>query len=160
VETSEVQQQLHNQSAKAISEKDKLLIKPKAEIEKRQSRKNTGNGHGAKTEPERERKNLTRTQALETRLNCEIREEKLGPNGQIYECDMEGRRLVLRYNVEHPFYQRFIVDNINDGRLVTAADFLIYSMATAELRMLDDGENDAVNNFKAVMSGNLRTLLN
>ena len=45
-------------------------------------------------------------------------------------------------------------------RFVTAADFLIYSMATAELRMLDDGELDAVNNFKAVMSGNLRTLLN
>jgi hypothetical protein len=160
VETSEVQQQLHNQSAKAIAEKDKLLIKPKAVIEKRQPRKNTGNGHTPKGEPDRERKNLTRTQALETRLNCEIREERLGPNGQIYECDMEGRKLVLRYNVEHPFYQRFIVDNINDGRFVTASDFLIYSMATAELRMLDDGELDAVNNFKAVMSGNLRTLLN
>jgi Histidine kinase-, DNA gyrase B-, and HSP90-like ATPase len=159
-ETSEVQLQLHKQSAKAIAEKDKLLIKPKAEIEKRQPRKNVGNGLSPRSEPERERKNLTRTQALETRLNCEIREEKLGPNGQIYECDMEGRRLILRYNVEHPFYQRFIVDNINDGRLVTAADFLIYSMATAELRMLDDGDLDAVNNFKAVMSGNLRTLLN
>jgi hypothetical protein len=160
VETSEVQQQLHNQSAKAIAEKDKLLIKPKAVLEKRQPRKSPGNGHSPKTEAEHERKNFTRTQALETRLNCEIREERLGPNGQIYECDMEGRRLVLRYNVEHPFYQRFIVDNINDSRSVTAADFLIYSMATAELRMLDDGELDAVNNFKAVMSGNLRTLLN
>jgi histidine kinase/DNA gyrase B/HSP90-like ATPase len=160
VETSGVQQQLHNQSAKAIAEKDKLLIKPKAVIEKRQARKNVGNGRTSQAEPERERKNLNRTQALETRLNCEIREERLGPNGQIYECDMEGRKLVLRYNVEHPFYQRFIVDNISDGRLVTAADFLIYSMATAELRMLDDGELDAVNNFKAVMSGNLRTLLN
>jgi len=160
VETSPVQQQLHNQSAKAIAEKDKLLIKPKAVVEKRQPRKNVGNGHSPKAETERERKNLTRTQALETRLNCEIREEKLGPNGQIYECDMEGRKLVLRYNVEHPFYQRFIVDNISDGRLVTAADFLIYSMATAELRMLDDGDLDAVNSFKAVMSGNLRTLLN
>jgi hypothetical protein len=160
VETSAVQLQLHNQSAKTIAEKDKLLIKPKAVIEKRQPRKNVGNGHTTRTEPERERKNLTRTQALETRLNCEIREEKLGPNGQIYECDMEGRKVVLRYNVEHPFYQRFIVDNLNDGRLVTAADFLIYSMATAELRMLDDGDLDAVNNFKAVMSGNLRTLLN
>lgn len=159
-ETSEAQQRLHNQSAKAIAEKDKLLIKPKAEIEKRLPRKNVGNGHTPRGESDRERKNLTRTQALETRLNCEIREERLGPNGQIYECDMEGRRLVLRYNVEHPFYQRFIVDNINDGRLVTAADFLIYSMASAELRMLDDGANDAVNNFKAVMSGNLRTLLN
>jgi len=160
VETSGAQQQLHIQSAKTIAEKDKLLIKPKAIVEKRQPKKNVGNGHTTKGDTERERKNLTRTQALETRLNCEIREEKLGPNGQIYECDMEGRKVVLRYNVEHPFYQRFIVDNLNDGRLVTAADFLIYSMATAELRMLDDGDFDAVNNFKAVMSGNLRTLLN
>lgn len=161
VETSEVQQQIHKQAAKVIAEKDKLLIKPKATIEKRESRKNVpGNGHAGRNEPEKERKNLTRTQVLETRLNCEIREEKMGPNGQIYECDMEGRRLVLRYNVEHPFYQRFIVENVNDGRVVTAADFLIYSMATAELRMLDSGELDAVNNFKAVMSSNLRTLLN
>jgi hypothetical protein len=161
VETSEVQQQIHKQAAKVIAEKDKLLIKPKAVIEKRDSRKNGGgDGHVAKPEPERERKNLSRTQALETRLNCEIREERMGPNGQIYECDMEGRKLVLRYNVEHPFYQRFIVENIADGRVVTAADFLIYSMATAELRMLDSGELDAVNNFKAVMSSNLRTLLN
>lgn len=161
VETSGAQQQIHKQAAKVIAEKDKLLIKPKAILEKRDARKNVGGTvHVGKTEPERERKNLSRTQALETRLNCEIREEKMGPNGQIYECDMEGRKLVLRYNVEHPFYQRFIVENVNDGRVVTAADFLIYSMATAELRMLDDGELDAVNNFKAVMSSNLRTLLN
>jgi hypothetical protein len=161
VETSGLQQQLHNQAVKAISEKDKLLIKPKAVVEKREPRK-SGNGHRpeAKTETDRERKNLTRTQVLEARLNCEIREERLGPNGQIYECDREGRRLVLRYNVEHPFYQRFVVDNLDSSRSVTAADFLIYSMATAEIRMLDDGELDAVNNFKAVMSANLRTLLN
>lgn len=161
IETSPVQQQLHTQSAKAIAEKDKLLIKPKVEIEKREPRKNGhGQDHGAKDDGERTRKNLTRTQVLETRLNCEIREERLGPNGQIYECDREGRKVVLRYNVEHPFYQRFVVDNLDDSRSVTAADFLIYSMATAELRMLDDGELDAVNNFKAVMSANLRTLLN
>ncbi len=161
IETSEIQQQLHNQAVKAIAEKDKLLIKPKAIVEKRDARK-SGNGHRpeAKNEPDRDRKNLTRTQALESRLNCEIREERLGPNGQIYECDREGRKLVLRYNVEHPFYQRFVLENLDDSRSVTAADFLIYSMATAEIRMLDDGELDAVNNFKAVMSANLRTLLN
>lgn len=160
-ETSDVQQQLHLQSAKAISEKDKLLIKPKAAIEKRASASTPSNGKVAgRAEPVRERKNLTRTQAVETRLNCEIREERLGPNGQIYECDLEGRRLVLRYNVEHPFYQRFIVDYLSESRLVTAADFFIYSMATAELKMMDEGELDAINNFKAILSANLRTLLN
>jgi hypothetical protein len=161
VKTSGIQKQLHDQAAKAIAEKDKLLIKPKAEIEKRAVRKN-GPGHRSheKVESEHERKNFTRTQVLETRLNCEIREERLGPNGQIYECDREGRKLILRYNVEHPFYQRFVIENLDDSRSVTAADFLIYSMATAEIRMLDDGELNVVNNFKAVMSANLRTLLN
>ncbi len=42
----------------------------------------------------------------------------------------------------------------------SATDFLIYSMASAELRMLEDADFDAVNSFKAVMSANLRTLLN
>lgn len=160
-ETSDIQQQLHLQSAKAISEKDKLLIKPKAVIEKRAAASASSNGRSASEPiPSRERKNLTRTQAIEARLNCEIREEKLGPNGQIYECDLEGRKLILRYNVEHPFYQRFIVDYLTESRLVTAADFFIFSMATAELKMMDENALDAINNFKAILSANLRTLLN
>jgi hypothetical protein len=44
-------------------------------------------------EGDHERKNLTRTQALEARLNCEIREEKLRPNGQVYECDVKLQRV-------------------------------------------------------------------
>jgi hypothetical protein len=160
IHTGEAQVQLHKQAAKVIAEKDKLLIKPKAVIEKRTSPRTPGSRNGREEGPTRERKNFTRTQEIETRLNCEIREERMGPNGQIYECDMEGRKLILRYNIEHPFYQRFVADNLSDSRAVTAADFLIYSMASAELKMMDDGELEAVNNFKAVLSANLRTLLN
>jgi hypothetical protein len=160
IHTGEVQLQLHKQAAKVIAEKDKLLIKPKAVIEKRTSPRAPGSRNGRDDGSTRERKNFTRTQEIEARLNCEIREERMGPNGQIYECDMEGRKLILRYNIEHPFYQRFVADNLSDSRAVTAADFLIYSMASAELKMMDDGELEAVNNFKAVLSANLRTLLN
>ncbi|HEX4007003.1 MAG TPA: ATP-binding protein [Acidobacteriaceae bacterium] len=161
VQTSEAQLKLHAQSMKVISEKDKLLIKPKAVIERRASPKQEGEDkHAAPEEPTRERKNFNRSQLVESRLNCVIREERLGPNGQIYECDMEGRKLVIRYNVEHPFYQRFVTDNMDEARSVTATDFLIYSMASAELKTVDSGDLDAVNNFKAVLSSNLRTLLN
>lgn len=159
VESSGVQKELHNRAAKAIAEKDKLLIKPKAKIEKRASPENSSTPRPEK-KTDRERKNFTRIHAVDARLNCEIREERLGPNGQIYECDLEGKKIILRYNVEHPFYQKFIVDNLEDTRLVTTVDFLIYSMASAELRMLDDDQFDAANNFKAVVSANLRTLLN
>ncbi len=160
IHTGEVQHQLHKQAAKVIAEKDKLLIKPKAVIERRASPRVPAQRTVRDESSPRERKNFTRTQEIEARLNCEIREERMGPNGQIYECDMEGRKLILRYNIEHPFYQRFVADNIGDSRAVTAADFLIYSMASAELKMMDDGELEAVNNFKAVLSANLRTLLN
>jgi hypothetical protein len=161
VQSSEEQMKLHAQAIKVISEKDKLLVKPKAVVEKRSSPSNGGTPPRKATEPtDRERTNLSRTQAIETRLNCLIREERLGPNGQIYECEMEGRKLVIRYNIEHPFYQRLVADNINEARSVTATDFLIYSMASSELKMLDDGELEMVNNFKAVLSANLRTLLN
>jgi hypothetical protein len=158
---SGAQKEVHERAAKTIAEKDKLLIKPKARIERRASPGNVSTPKPPRTgEPDRERKNFARVQTLDAKLNCEIREERLGPNGQIYECDLEGKKIVLRYNVEHPFYQKFVVDNLDDTRLVTTVDFLIYSMASAELRMLDDGVYEAANNFKAVMSANLRTLLN
>ena len=161
VEMSGAQKEVHERAAKTIAEKDKLLIKPKARIERRASPGNVSTPKPPRTgEPDRERKNFARVQTLDAKLNCEIREERLGPNGQIYECDLEGKKIVLRYNVEHPFYQKFVVDNLDDTRLVTTVDFLIYSMASAELRMLDDGVYEAANNFKAVMSANLRTLLN
>jgi hypothetical protein len=73
---------------------------------------------------------------------------------------MEGRSLVIRYNIEHPFYQRFVSDNLGEARAVTAADFLIYSMASAELKVLNEDSLEIVNNFKAILSANLRTLLN
>jgi hypothetical protein len=154
------QQEMHSRSAKAIAEKDKLLLKPKAKIEKRASPQQPSTPRNTAEQTTKERKNYSRTQAVDSRLNCEIREERLGPNGQIYECDLEGRKIILRYNVEHPFYQKFVLDNLDDPRLISTVDFLIYSMASAELRMIDDSAYDAANSFKAVMSSNLRTLLN
>ncbi len=155
------QQKLHAQSVKVISEKDKLLLKPKATIERRSSpdKDLPPRTHAFPTET-KERKNFERTRLIESQLNCVIREDRLGPNGQIYECDMEGRKLVIRYNIEHPFYQRFVADQVGDARSVTATDFLIFSMASAELRELDEGNLHVVNNFKSALSANLRTLLN
>jgi hypothetical protein len=161
VQSSEAQLKLHAQSTKVIAEKDKLLLKPKAVIEKRlspmvESRERVP----VLADSPKQRKDFVRTQLVESQLNCVIREERLGPNGQIYECDMEGRKLVICYNIEHPFYQRFVADKVDEARSVTASDFLIFSMASAELRVIDDGQLDVVNNFKATLSANLRTLLN
>jgi hypothetical protein len=87
VQTSEAQLRLHAQSLKVITEKDKLLIKPKAEIEKRSSpRPEVEDKPGSVNVSTKERKDFKHSQLVESRLNCVIREEMLGPNGQIYEC--------------------------------------------------------------------------
>jgi hypothetical protein len=43
-------------------------------------------------------------------------------------------------------------------RLVTAVDYLIYSMASAELKTLSE-ESQVLNSYKAIVSSNVRTLL-
>jgi hypothetical protein len=106
-----------------------------------------------------ERKNLRSTQRSGIAERCRFLKQRLGPNGQIFECDLEGRTVVIQWNIEHAFYKRFIVDNQDDGRLVTAVDFLVFSMACAELRERDEEHVEFINNMKAVVSANLRTLL-
>jgi hypothetical protein len=158
--SSPQQQEYHDQASKAITEKSRLLITPKANIEKRAA----GNGKGKNLnrpdhEAEGERKNFQKTQKVQTALRCKFIHQQLGPNGQIFECDLEGRTVVIRWNIDHPFFRRFVTDNQSDGRLVTAVDFLVYSMACAELRARDEENVEFINNMKAVISANLRTLL-
>jgi hypothetical protein len=67
--------------------------------------------------------------------------------------------IVIQWNIEHPFYQRFILDQRSDGRLVTAVDYLIYSMASAELKTLSEESHEVLNSYKAIVSSSVRTLL-
>lgn len=158
--TATEQDKFHEQASKVITEKNRLLMTPKAVIERRGPQTDK-NGRTRPTDQQKggERKNLRNTQRSGVAERCRFVKQRLGPNGQIFECDLEGRTVVIRWNVEHPFYKRFVVDNQDDGRLVTAVDFLVYSMACAELRERDEEHVEFINNMKAVISANLRTLL-
>jgi hypothetical protein len=161
IRSSSEQQQYHEQASKAITEKSRLLITPKATIEKREPHtKRSKNGTHHQGPSARERKNFEKSQKIQTPLRCRFVHQELGANGQIFECDLEGRTVIIRWNTDHPFFRRFIVDNQSDGRLITAVDFLVYSMACAELRSRDEENAEFINNMKAVISANLRTLLN
>jgi hypothetical protein len=158
--TSAEQDKFHEQASKAITEKSRLLMTPKAIIERRAPRaEKNGRVRPSDESNGGERKNLRNIQRSGIAERCQFLKQRLGPNGQIFECDLEGRTVVIRWNIEHPFYKRFIVDNQGDGRLVTAVDFLVYSMACAELRERDEDHVEFINNMKAVISANLRTLL-
>lgn len=147
---------LHDKAAKAIAEKSRLLVKPKAPKGVVKPQKPV-----VPVDPTEkvEKTRLGRPRQVEHHTPVRFVSERLGPNGQIFECDQEGQVIVIRWNIEHPFYQRFVIDNLLDGRLVTAVDFLIYSMAAAELRLRSDENVELLNSIRAIMSSNMRTLL-
>ena len=159
-QTTPDETKLHQLASKAITEKSKLLMTPKAVTERRAS----PSADGKRVVDKRasagsERKHFRKTQLSERETRVAFRHQELGPNGAIFECDMEGRTVVIRWNIEHPFYKRFVADNQHDDRLVTAMDFLVYSMACAELREKNDDNVVLMNNLKTIVSANLRTLL-
>jgi len=148
---------LHDKAAKEIAEKSRLLIKPKSE-----NKPGTSNGKATTTSSRTQSGTTPAMQkVLEPTSSVPVKfvSERLGPNGQIFECDQVGRVIVIRWNIEHPFYQLFVVDNLSNGRLVTAVDHLIYSMAAAELKLRSDENVELLNNLRSIMSSNMRTLL-
>ena len=58
----------------------------------------------------------------------------LGPTAPFYDASLIGRKVLVTYNGQHPFYERFVLENRDNRSVISAVDFLVYSLATAELR--------------------------
>jgi len=147
----------HKQAEKYIDEKAKLLMTPRSSIERRSSHVHrTGaieQGNG-----QRIRRNVEKVQEGSA-SRCRFETGSMGMNGPMYDTELIGRIVIITWNVDHTFYQRFVLDQRADGRLVTAVDYLVYSMASAELHMLDEDQRDILSSFFSIVSSNVRTLL-
>jgi hypothetical protein len=152
----------HTEAERLITAKSHLLVKPKAEIEKRSRRQKRDDGTGNGDSPadgKKERKNLRKTQLTSDDLRCRFEQVSLGEGGQIFEAYQEGRTIIVQWNIDHPFYERFVTD-IHDSGLVTAIDFFIWAWASAELMVYEDGQKaEMLDQMKTLISMNTRTLL-
>jgi len=149
----------HEDAQKIISSKAKLLITPPVAKERRASPTNPdGSKRQQPTDPKRTRKPGSNHQPARA-LNCEFEEAHYGTSGPIFEPDQRGKTTVVTYNVDHPFYERFIREYRDEKHVLTGVDFLIYALATAELNVTRDSNQELVTNMKSIMSANLRTLL-
>jgi Histidine kinase-, DNA gyrase B-, and HSP90-like ATPase len=152
----------HDEAARLITAKSHLLVKPKAEIEKR-SRRTIRDGDrrdGKEPDGERTRIPQRKTQLTQADLNCRFETVSLSEGGPIFEAHQEGRTIIIQWNVDHPFYQRFVVEGNGDQGLVTAIDFVMWAWASAELMVYEDGKSaDLLDQMKSLISMNTRTLL-
>ena len=158
---SDDKQDAHQEAARLITAKQHLLVKPKAEIEKRSPRKTTDTERPEASEDTgRERKNLRRTRLTKDDLRCRFETVSLGEGGQIFEAYQEGRTIIIQWNVDHPFYDVFVNSADGNTGLVTAIDFFVWAWAGAELYVYEDGKNaEVLDKVKSLISMNTRTLL-
>lgn len=89
----------------------------------------------------------------------EFQKAHLGKVGHIYEVDVKGSTVIITWNIDHVFYEQFILNYQGDKQLSNAVAYLVYSLASAELTISNEETLEAVEEFKNVMSLNLNTLL-
>jgi len=88
-----------------------------------------------------------------------IGEVNLGEAGDLYDVDMEGRQIVVKWNVQHPFYLKMVRQYKGDKNILHPLDFLLYSLGTAELMAWNDDNKEIFTQIKGTLSNNLRTLM-
>lgn len=141
----------HEEPEKLISKKSKLLIKPapeKIEKEKTKQFKYKPIKKSGKEEPYERLRRI-----------CRFEESKMDRVGPLFYPFMEGSKVVIRWNVDHPFYEKILVSKKDDKTFVTAIDFLIYSMASAELKSRSEDNLILFEDIRSYMSTNLRVLM-
>jgi hypothetical protein len=155
----------HEEAARLIGQKAHLLAKPKLKVEKRKSPTNQG-GQRTQGDGTRTRVNASKTQQKQVSLPARFETASMTAAGPIWHAEPEGKTLVIIWNVDHPFYQRFVLENKDNPSMVSATDFLVYSLAAAELVYVAEDDEDTnedrralLENIRATVSNNMRQLL-
>ncbi len=150
----------HTEAAKVIKQRAPFLRKPDTQIKKRLPRTKGGERNdGSSTDSKRIRPlhEIETHNALAEAASFEVKD--LGPTGPIFDTTLIGQKVIVTYNGQHPFYQRFLLENRDNRAIVTAIDYLAYSMATSELNAKDDDTYKFIERMRDDMSFNLRQLL-
>lgn len=145
----------HENAEKMIATKSNILITPKEESGYL-SEENNEYSYQKENNAENN-KNETK----KTNVKVKFITVSAGRTGNIFDARLEGKTTVIEWNIDHPFYQKFVLSNTEDTELVTAVDYLIYSIAISQLKVLGDDNDKAeiIDQLISVMSNNMRILL-
>ncbi len=148
----------HLTPAKVISEKSKLLANPKPLFTPRtQTGEKSGTVHPTGTGGEHNGSGAV-SQNPTNKMNCEflLRELK---GGNLFEVEQIGKKVIIYYNIDHPFYQEFIAKNKDNKEIINTIDYLVYSLATAKLISVNKENQPMFEMFDSIFSSNLRALI-
>lgn len=153
----------HNDAEQIIKNKKGLLRTDLKWKEKREPREKDGT---PRPDPKKkiEREHIKRIQPGNKAMPAEIREADLGKFSPLFDCFFEGSKIVIRWNIQHPFHAKVIAKYSDDKNIVTPIDFLVYSLAqeilSSEIEERDKKEERrSISDSIVSMSENLRILM-
>lgn len=149
----------HASSEALIAQRAKLLITPEAQIEKRGPRNEIRDEDRKTPKDTKDRENFRQTKTSPKGLGARFETAAMGREGTLYETYQEGKIIVIRWNTDHPFYDRVMLANKDSKDITSALDYLVFALASAELKNSNDDNVELMANIKSVMSTNLRALL-
>lgn len=137
----------HEIAEKTIATKSNVLIVPKEEKSEYLCQQN--------------QEEIKETNSNNKKVRVKFITVSAGRSGNIFSAYLEGKTTVIEWNIDHPFYEKFVVSNKDDENLVSAVDYLIYSIAVSQLKVLGDNNDKAeiIEQLISVMSSNMRALL-
>lgn len=145
----------HDSAAKNISAKSNILINPIEKFTPRTpfNEHSDASGDSPKSGENSEKDNIKK-------MNCEFQLRDDGPGGNLFDMEQIGKRIIIYYNIQHPFYQDFIAANKDNKDIINAIDYLVYSLASAQLINQNQENQVLFDNFNSIFSSNLRSLIN
>ena len=160
-ETSDEEKKEHTLAQKIINKMSNTLTLPKVKKEIRNSKED-------KNDERKENEDLPKTEKSRTPIKteninavAEFELKHMGETGNIFGTSQVGKKIVISWNIDHVFYKKFIAENIANENVVRFADFLVYTLASAQIQYMADDEEKLIimDNIISTMSANIRNLL-
>lgn len=152
----------HDGAAKQIKKRSSFLRKPETEIEKREpSDKKDDKDNKSDTDTTNNERTRTPNDSIQRALADQalFQAKQMGPYAPFYEASLDGKKVVVTWNSDHPAYQRLVLDNRDNRGQIEAIDYLVWSLASAELLNADDTNAKLMAKMREDSSYNLRQLL-
>jgi len=155
--TVEETQESFRESETVITQKKNLLIKKKqTEEEIKKEIEDMKKRASAKTpeQIEQEQKKFLDEAGKPKDVHFDL--TNMGKTGPFFDTEKVGHTLIIKYNVDHPFYYKFYSEK--DKSTQNAINFMTYSLVLAK-RHLTDEQISMMEQIEVLWSTNLRSLL-
>ena len=153
----------HKSYEALIARKAKLLTLPKApKIEREREGQESGTVTPKGTDIQREGRSEW---PQRVRDRCEFREGHMTAAGPLWEPDMRGQKIIVTFNVDHPLWARFVLeeamsDESKHAAVLELLHLFSYCLTTAEIGAFsNDSDYERLINMRQQLSNNMRVLL-